>query len=60
MKARHNRIERGAERRRKLAEMNLLSEQRTTRQTMTRARGCALPFIGALVVAALPLAMWLR
>jgi hypothetical protein len=59
MKARQNRTERGAERRRKLAETNLLSEQRT-RQTTTRARGCALPFIGALAVAALPLAMWLR
>jgi hypothetical protein len=59
MKARHNRTERGADRRRKLAEMNLLSEQRT-KQTTTRARGCALPFIGALVVAALPLAVWLR
>jgi hypothetical protein len=59
MKARQNRTERGAERRRKLAEMNLLSEQRT-KQTTARARGCSLPFIGALVVAVLPLAMWLR
>ncbi|HEV2475620.1 MAG TPA: hypothetical protein VGX22_03705 [Candidatus Dormibacteraeota bacterium] len=59
MKARRNRTDRGAERRRNLAEVNLLSEHRT-RQTTARARGCALPFIGALVVAALPLAMWLR
>ena len=59
MKARRNRTERGAERRRNLAETNLLSEQRT-RQTMTRARGCALPIIGGLVVAAMPLALWLR
>ncbi|HUE59415.1 MAG TPA: hypothetical protein VMO88_07510 [Acidimicrobiales bacterium] len=59
MKARRSRTERSAERRRKLAEMNLLSEQRT-KQTTTRVRGCALPFIGALVVASLPLAMWLR
>ena len=59
MKAKRNRTERGAERRRNLAETNLLSEQRT-RQTTARARGCALPFIGALVVAVLPLAMWLR
>ena len=59
MKARRNRTDRGAERRRNLAEMNLLSEQRA-KQTTARARGCALPFIGALVVALLPLAMWLR
>ena len=59
MKARRMRTERGAERRRNLAEMNLLSEQRT-RQTTTRARGCALPFIGALAVAVVPLAIWLR
>jgi hypothetical protein len=59
MKARRSRTERSAERRRSLAETNLLSEQRT-RQTTTRGRGCALPFIGALVVAALPLAVWLR
>jgi hypothetical protein len=59
MKARRTRTERGAERRRNLAEMNLLSEQRTN-QTTPRARGCALPFIGALVVAVVPLAIWLR
>jgi hypothetical protein len=59
MKARHSRTEPGAERRRNLAEMNLLSEQRG-KQTTARARGCALPFLAALVVAALPLAMWLR
>ena len=59
MKARRGRSESGTERRRNLAEMNLLSEQRT-RQTTARPRGCALPFIGAFVVAALPLAMWLR
>jgi hypothetical protein len=59
MKARRNRADRAAERRRNLAEMNLLSEQRT-KQTTARARGCALPFIGALVVVVLPLAMWLR
>jgi hypothetical protein len=59
LKARHNRTERGAERRRKLAEVNLLSEQRT-KQTTTRARGCALPFVGALALAMLPLAVCLR
>lgn len=59
MKARRVRTDRGAERRRKLAEMNLLSEPRSG-QARARARGCALPFLGALVVAALPLAAWLR
>ena len=59
MKARRSRTDHGAERRRNLAETNLLSEPRS-RQTATRARGCALPFIGALVVTALPLAVWLR
>lgn len=59
MKARRLRTEHAAERRRNLAEANLLSEHRTN-QTASRARGCALPFLGALVVAALPLALWLR
>jgi hypothetical protein len=53
------RTDRGEERRRNLAEMNLLSEQRI-KQTTERARGCALPFVGTLLVAAVPLAMWLR
>jgi hypothetical protein len=59
MKARRIRSDRGAERRRNLAETNLLSDQRS-KLTTARARGCALPFIGGLVVAALPLAMWLH
>jgi hypothetical protein len=59
MKARRGRAERSDERRRKLPEINLLSEQRP-KQTTPRVRGCTLPFIGALVVTALPLAMWLR
>ena len=59
MKARRARTERGAERRRNLAETNLLSEQHT-KQATARARGCALPFLGALAVGVLPLAIWLR
>jgi hypothetical protein len=59
MKSRRARPDRGAERRRNLAEMNLLSEQRA-KQVSARARGCALPFLGALVAAGLPLAIWLR
>lgn len=59
MKARRMRSDKGAERRRNLAEMNLISEQRT-KQTSPGARGCVLPFLGALVVAVLPLVAWLR
>jgi hypothetical protein len=59
MKLRRARAKPGAERRRKLAEINLLAEQ-DTKQTAASARGCALPFIGLVLTAALPLALWLR
>ena len=59
MKARRMRTDRGAERRRNLAEMNLLSDQRP-KQISARGRGCVLPFVGALLVAVLPLVIWLR
>jgi hypothetical protein len=48
-----------AERRRKLAEINLLAEQ-DSKQTAARARGCALPFLGLVLTAALPVAFCLR
>lgn len=46
MKAKRPRGDRGADRRRKLAELNLLSEHKVKAAPSRSRRGCTLPFIG--------------
>lgn len=54
MKAR--RANKGSERRRNLAEINLLAEPRT--RVVPRRRGCVVPFIGIGLFALAALAAW--